>query len=275
MAKNATIRPQQIERARKLLQDLPEKEDRKTRPEAAELLERDFRKAKEKGYNPRELSQMLKNEGIIIPAYLIKRFFSEDENVSAPQKKETTPVKKHPTEKASLLSPIHQTRICNMNMPIFYIGINKGIVGKNKLAFTLIGYLLDNGKQALLLESDTSNLDVYNKESHSLVQSRLAESQPRKQHIHTCWHGEPRHLFHCCLMEISCCGSASGSAQGRCSRPPCYGCLRKSFLLHSASAAEFFSGYSPQKSSPKQIGTDVNSCWWQSPVSCWDDASPR
>ena len=91
-----------------------------------------------------------------------------------------------------------------MNMPIFYIGINKGIVGKNKLAFTLIGYLLDNGKQALLLESDTSNLDVYNKESHSLVQSRLAESQPRKQHIHTCWHGEPRHLFLCCgiLFEI-------------------------------------------------------------------------
>lgn len=103
MAKNATIRPQQIERARKLLQDLPEKEDRKTRPEAAELLERDFRKAKEKGYNPRELSQMLKNEGIIIPAYLIKRFFSEDENVSASQKKETTPVKKRPTEKASFI----------------------------------------------------------------------------------------------------------------------------------------------------------------------------
>ena len=103
MAKNATIRPQQIERARKLLQDLPEKEDRKTRPEAAELLERDFRKAKEKGYNPRELSQMLKNEGIIIPAYLIKRFFSEDENVSAPQKNETTPVKKRPTEKASFI----------------------------------------------------------------------------------------------------------------------------------------------------------------------------
>ena len=36
MALNATIRPQQIERARKLLQDLPENEDRKTRLEAAE-----------------------------------------------------------------------------------------------------------------------------------------------------------------------------------------------------------------------------------------------
>ena len=71
MASNATIRPQQIERAKKLLQNLPEKEDRKTRSEAAELLERDFKKAKEKGYSPKELSQMLKNEGIIIPAYLI------------------------------------------------------------------------------------------------------------------------------------------------------------------------------------------------------------
>ena len=78
MASKATIRPQQIERARKLLQELPEKENRKTRPEAAGLLERDFKKAKEKGYTPRELSQMLKNEGIIIPAYLIKRFFTEN-----------------------------------------------------------------------------------------------------------------------------------------------------------------------------------------------------
>ena len=51
MASNATIRPQQIERAKKLLQNLPEKEDRKTRSEAAELLERDFKKAKEKGLN--------------------------------------------------------------------------------------------------------------------------------------------------------------------------------------------------------------------------------
>lgn len=103
MARNAKIRPQQIERARKLLQDLPEKEDRKTRPEAAELLERDFRKAKEKGYNPRELSQMLKNEGIIIPAYLIKRFFAENGNASVPQKKEKISVKKQAPEKASFI----------------------------------------------------------------------------------------------------------------------------------------------------------------------------
>lgn len=103
MARNATIRPQQIERARKLLQDLPEKEDRKTRPEAAELLERDFKKALKKGYGPSELSQMLKNEGIIIPAYLIKRFFAENGNASVAQKKGETSVGKQPPKKVSFI----------------------------------------------------------------------------------------------------------------------------------------------------------------------------
>lgn len=88
MASNATTRPQQIKRAKKLLQNLPEKEDREARPEAVALLERDFKKAKEKGYNLKELSQLLKNEGIIIPAYLIKRFLADNRNVSFPQKTE-------------------------------------------------------------------------------------------------------------------------------------------------------------------------------------------
>lgn len=68
---------------------------------------------------------MLKNEGIIIPAYLIKRFFAENGNASTPLKKETTPVEKQISEKHLLLSPILQTRICNMNMPIFYVEGNK------------------------------------------------------------------------------------------------------------------------------------------------------
>ena len=48
-----------------------------------------------------------------------------------------------------------------MNMPIFYVGGSKGGVGKSKLTFALVDYLLDEGKQVLLLESDTSNPDVY------------------------------------------------------------------------------------------------------------------
>ncbi|WP_291447888.1 hypothetical protein [Desulfovibrio sp.] len=89
MAKNAKIRPEQIERAQKLLQGLPEKDDRKTREEAAGLLERDFRKALGKGYTPKELTAILKNAGIIIPAYLVEKFLKpETENFrSAPKPK--------------------------------------------------------------------------------------------------------------------------------------------------------------------------------------------
>lgn len=85
MTPHATIRPEQITRARELLQKLPEKNDRKTRPEAAKLLEKDFRKAMQKGYSAKEISTILKNAGIIIPAYLIKDFLSEHGAASRPQ----------------------------------------------------------------------------------------------------------------------------------------------------------------------------------------------
>lgn len=85
MAKFANIRPEQINKARRMLQDLPEKTERKTRQEAALLLESDLRKALKKGYGPKELCTLLKNEGIIIPAYLIRQFSSEnDESLPVP-----------------------------------------------------------------------------------------------------------------------------------------------------------------------------------------------
>ena len=52
--------------------------ERKTRQEAALLLESDLRKALKKGYGSKELCALLKNEGIIIPAYLIRQFCSEN-----------------------------------------------------------------------------------------------------------------------------------------------------------------------------------------------------
>ena len=64
-----------------------------------------FQKAKEKGYNSRELSQMLKNEGIIIPAYLIKRFFAENGNISVTQKQEAISAKKQTSQKAAFIVP--------------------------------------------------------------------------------------------------------------------------------------------------------------------------
>ena len=81
MAGFANIRPEQIHKARKVLQELPEKTKRKTRREAACILESDLRKALKKGYGPRELCTLLKNEGIIIPTYLIKEFCAGRDDV--------------------------------------------------------------------------------------------------------------------------------------------------------------------------------------------------
>ena len=53
MTKNATLRPEQIKKARKLLNELPVRDNKKTREEAAGLLEKDFRKALMNGYSPK------------------------------------------------------------------------------------------------------------------------------------------------------------------------------------------------------------------------------
>lgn len=101
MGQSPKIRLEQIAKARKLLQQLPEKDDRKTRPEAAELLESDFRKALRKGYDPTELSNILKNEGIIIPAYLIRKYRTTSGDAPRPQKREKAPAIKTASEKTS------------------------------------------------------------------------------------------------------------------------------------------------------------------------------
>lgn len=105
MASKTKIRPEQLTRARKLLHDLPKREDGKTRPEAAEFLESDFRKALKKGYSPKELSLLLKNEGIIIPAYLIQKFLSETADAPPAQKREKTPAQTQAPARTSFIVP--------------------------------------------------------------------------------------------------------------------------------------------------------------------------
>ncbi len=95
MAKAGKLRPEQLARAQRLLSDLPEKDERKTREEGADFLEKDFRKALKKGYAPKELSAILKNEGIIIPAYLVENFLKpkngNPRSKPASEKKAETP----------------------------------------------------------------------------------------------------------------------------------------------------------------------------------------
>lgn len=80
MAKVGKIRPQQLKTARRILSQLPVKDEHCTREEAAALLEKDFRRAFKKGYTPKELCALFKKEGIIIPAPLVARYQEPEED---------------------------------------------------------------------------------------------------------------------------------------------------------------------------------------------------
>ena len=105
MKKSGKIRPEQIRQAQRLPNELPVKDDKKTREEAAGILEKDFRKAFKKGYTPKELSMMLKNAGIIIPAYLTERFLKEENEASQPQKKITRAATENSAEPDAFIRP--------------------------------------------------------------------------------------------------------------------------------------------------------------------------
>ena len=73
MTTDKNLWEEQVSRAKKLLENLPPKDSKKTKKEAASELEEDFKKAMSHGYTAAQISDILKNEGIDIPAYIIKK----------------------------------------------------------------------------------------------------------------------------------------------------------------------------------------------------------
>lgn len=73
-----TIRQRQIKLAQNLMSELPEKNIKCTKEEAAEIMAADFKRAFKKGYTPKEIAALLRKQGIIIAAHLIGRYFEED-----------------------------------------------------------------------------------------------------------------------------------------------------------------------------------------------------
>ncbi|MBQ3172519.1 MAG: hypothetical protein IKL39_00305 [Mailhella sp.] len=73
MTTDKNLWEEQVSRAKKLLENLPPKDSKKTKKEAASELEEDFKKAMSRGYTAAQISDILKNEGIDIPAYIIKK----------------------------------------------------------------------------------------------------------------------------------------------------------------------------------------------------------
>ena len=71
VGKIGKIRPEQLRTAQRLLRELPVKDTRCSREEAAAFLEKDLKRAFRKGYTPKELCALLKKAGIIIPERLV------------------------------------------------------------------------------------------------------------------------------------------------------------------------------------------------------------
>ena len=74
VGKVGKIRPEQLRAAQKILKELPVKDTRFSREEAAAFLEKDLKRAFRKGYTPKELCALFKKAGIIIPERLIARY---------------------------------------------------------------------------------------------------------------------------------------------------------------------------------------------------------
>lgn len=88
MAKKTLIQPEQIEAARRILQQLPVKETAKTKQEAATVLSKDFQGVSKKGYSSTDICEVLKNEGISIPASLIKAQMKEGQKARQRRKEQ-------------------------------------------------------------------------------------------------------------------------------------------------------------------------------------------
>lgn len=74
MGKIGKITPEQLGTAKRVLRELPVKDTRCSREEAAKFLEKDLKRAFRKGYTPKEVCALLKKAGIIISEGLLARY---------------------------------------------------------------------------------------------------------------------------------------------------------------------------------------------------------
>ena len=96
MTNSTDLWEEQVNRAKKLLENLPAKDSKKSRQEAASELVEDFKNAMKNGYTAAQISDILKNEGISIPVYLIKKVCKDEQK---PEKKNKEKIGEMPETK--------------------------------------------------------------------------------------------------------------------------------------------------------------------------------
>lgn len=107
MGKIGKIRPEQLRTAQKILRELPVKDNRCSREEAAAFLEKDLKRAFRKGYTPKELCDLLKKARIIIPERLIARY--QEAGVEEVKNREVESEKQGCSDEGNSTPPVKQT----------------------------------------------------------------------------------------------------------------------------------------------------------------------
>lgn len=107
MGEAGKIRPDQLRTARTILSELPVKDNRCSREQAAAFLEKDLKRAFRKGYSPKELCALFKKAGIIIPERLVARYQERDEG--AEENRSFMPGKRRTRGKKESLAPSQNT----------------------------------------------------------------------------------------------------------------------------------------------------------------------
>ena len=99
--------PEQIERCRRRMQAAPAKDTGKSKAETAGILAKDVRAMQKKGYTLKEVTELFREEGLVISVSLLERVL-ENEAEEAPQVPPETPKTESTVEQKREPRPQHQ-----------------------------------------------------------------------------------------------------------------------------------------------------------------------
>jgi hypothetical protein len=101
--------PEQIERCRRRMQAAPAKDTGKSKAETADILAKDVRAMQKKGYTLKEVSELFREEGLVISVSLLERVL-ENETEAAPQISPEAPKTESAVEQKREHKPEHQAQ---------------------------------------------------------------------------------------------------------------------------------------------------------------------
>ena len=102
--------PEQIERCRKRMQAAPPKDTGKSKAETAGILAKDVRAMQKKGYSLKEVSELFREEGLVISVSLLERVLENEAEVVSQITTPEAPKTESTAENKAEHKPEHQAK---------------------------------------------------------------------------------------------------------------------------------------------------------------------